>query len=144
MHFFDAEVAVNTNGDPTAGTLAGIEAFFNKVDDIIDAPAMSQADIDTYIANFAAEWSAASLDGKLELWAEEFMISQAGAGIDAYNLYRRTGYPKNLQPTIELNPGQFPLSMFYPSSHAGRNSNVNQKTDLAQRVFWNSNGPAVD
>ena len=72
------------------------------------------------------------------------MISQAGAGIDAYNLYRRTGYPKNLQPTIELNPGQFPLSMFYPSSHAGRNSNVNQKTDLAQRVFWNSNGPAVD
>ena len=144
MHFFDAEVAVNTGGDPTAGTLAGIEAFFNKVDDIIDAPAMSQADIDAYIANFAADWSAASLDGKLELWAEEFMISQAGAGIDAYNLYRRTGYPKNLQPTIELNPGQFPLSMFYPSSHAGRNSNVNQKTDLAQRVFWNSNGPAVD
>ena len=144
MHFFDAEVAVSTGGDPTAGTLAGIEAFFNKVDDIVDAPTMAQADIDAYIANFAAEWSAASLDGKLELWAEEFMISQAGAGIDAYNLYRRTGYPKNLQPTIELNPGQFPLSMFYPSSHAGRNSNVNQKTDLAQRVFWNSNGPAVD
>jgi hypothetical protein len=144
MNFFDAEVAVMTGGDPTAGTLAGIESFFNKVDDITGAPAMSQADIDEYIAAFASEWTAASLDGKLEMWAEEFMITQVGNGIDAYNLYRRTGYPKNLQPTIELNPGQFPLSMFYPSNHAGRNSNVNQKTDLAQRVFWNTNGPSVD
>lgn len=145
MHFMNAEVAVMTGGDPTTETLAGIRSHMNKVDDIPGAPAMDQAAIDAYIANFATEWTAAStLDGKLELWAEEFWITQRGNGIDAYNSYRRNGYPKNLQPMVEPDPGPFPVSMWYPQNYAANNSNVTQKTDLTQRVFWNTNGPAVD
>ena len=59
MHFLDAEVAVMTGGDPTTSTLAGITANLNKVDDIVDAPAMDSSNIDAYIANFAADWTAA-------------------------------------------------------------------------------------
>ena len=63
----------------------------NKVD-ISGAPAMDQLCL---AANFTTEWTAASsLDAKLELWAEEFWITQRGNGIDAYNSYRRNGYPK--------------------------------------------------
>ena len=115
------------------------------MDDIPGAPAMDQAAIDAYIANFATEWGAAStLDAKLELWAEEFWITQRGNGIDAYNSYRRNGYPKNLQPMVEPDPGPFPVSMWYPQNLAANNSNVSQKSDVSGRVFWNSNGPAVD
>ena len=145
MHFMNAEVAVMTGGDPTTETLAGIRSSLNKVDDIAGAPAMDAASIDSYIANFAADWTAASsLGAKLELWAEEFWIASQGGGIENYNSYRRNGYPQNLQPMIEPDPGQFPLSMWYPQNLAANNSNVNQKSDVSGRVFWNSNGPAVD
>jgi hypothetical protein len=145
MHFMDAEVAVMTGGDPTNSTLSGIRANLNKVDDMTGAPALDASKIDDYISNFAIEWGfASSLDAKLELWAEEFWISQLGNGIDAYNSYRRNGYPKNLQPTIEPNPGPFPMSMWYPQNYAANNSNVTQKSDLTSRVFWNTNGPQVD
>ena len=146
MNFLDAEVAVNTGGDPTASTLAGIGNFIDKVDDHIAAvPAIPAATKEAYLAAFAAEWTAAAtLDAKLELWAEEFWVTQRGNGIDAYNSYRRNGYPKNLQPMLEADPGPFPVSMWYPQNYAANNSNVTQKTALTGRVFWNSNGPAVD
>ena len=146
MNFLDAEVAVNTGGDPTASTLAGIGNFIDKVDDHIAAvPAIPAATKDAYLAAFAAEWTAAAtLDAKLELWAEEFWVTQRGNGIDAYNSYRRNGYPKNLQPMLEADPGPFPVSMWYPQNYAANNSKVTQKTALTGRVFWNSNGPAVD
>ena len=146
MHFMDAEVAASGgSGDVTTSTLAGIENSLNKVDDIAGAPAMAQASIDSYLANFAVEWGAAStLDAKLELWAEEFWVTQRGNGIDAYNSYRRNGYPKNLQPTLEPNPGPFPVSMWYPANYAATNSNVTQKSDVTGRVFWNTSGPTVD
>jgi hypothetical protein len=145
MHFMDAEVAVMTGGDPTASTLSGIRANLNKVDDMSGAPTLDASKIDDYISAFTIEWGfASSLDAKLELWAEEFWISQLGNGIDAYNSYRRNGYPKNLQPTVEPNPGPFPVSMWYPQNYAANNSNVTQKSDLTTRVFWNTNGPTVD
>ena len=145
MHFMNAEVAVMTGGDPTTETLAAIRSSLNKVDDIAGAPAMDAAAIDSYIANFAADWTAASsLGAKLELWAEEWWIASQGGGTENYNSYRRNGYPQNLQPMIEPDPGQFPLSMWYPQNLAATNSNVNQKSDVSGRVFWNSNGPTVD
>ena len=147
MHFMNAEVAVMTNDTPaiTTQTLAGIRSSLNKVDDSPGAPEMSAASIDSYIANFASEWTAAvTLGGKLELWAEEFWIASQGGGIENYNSYRRNGYPQNLQPMQEPDPGTFPSSMWYPQNLAANNSNVSQKNDVAGKVFWNTNGPTVD
>ena len=113
--------------------------MLNKVDDIAGAPAMPQASIDAYLAAFAYDWGIAA--DKNELWAEEFWTTQRGNGIDAYNSYRRNGYPRDLQPNIEPDPGQFPLSQFYPANYVNTNKNANQRGSKSERVFWNSNGP---
>ena len=144
MHFMNAEVNVSTGGDPTSETLIAVEQALNKVDDL-GGPEIPSADVSAYIAAFTSDWNAAgSLENKLDMWSTEFFISLTGNGIDAYNSYRRNGYPKNLQPMLEADPGPFPVSMWYPQNYAANNSNVTQKTDLTGRVFWNTNGPAVD
>lgn len=141
MHFMNAEVDVSTGGDPTSETLIALEQALNKVDDL-GGPEISSADVSAYIAAFKSDWNAAgSLENKLDMWSTEFFISLTGNGIDAYNSYRRNGYPRDLQPNIEPDPGQFPLSQFYPANYVNNNSNASQKAAKSERVFWNSNGP---
>ena len=141
MHFMNAEVNVSTGGDPTSETLIAVEQALNKVDDL-GGPEIPSADVSAYIAAFTSDWNAAgSLENKLDMWSTEFFISLTGNGIDAYNSYRRNGYPRDLQPNIEPDPGQFPLSQFYPANYVNNNSNASQKAAKSERVFWNSNGP---
>ena len=141
MHFMNAEVNVSTGGDPTSETLIALEQALNKVDDL-GGPEIPSADVSAYIAAFTSDWNASgSLENKLDMWSTEFFISLTGNGIDAYNSYRRNGYPRDLQPNIEPDPGQFPLSQFYPANYVNNNSNASQKAAKSERVFWNSNGP---
>jgi hypothetical protein len=142
MHFMNAEVAVSTGGDPTAETLTALEQALNKADDL-GGPEMAQEDVDAYIAAFTSDWSAASsVSEKLDMWATEFFISMAGNGIDAYNSYRRNGFPRDVQPNIEPDPGQFPLIQYYPANYVNTNKNASQRANKNERVFWNSNGPS--
>ena len=141
MHFMNAEVAVSTGGNPTSETLIAVEQALNKSDDL-GGPAMAADDVSAYVAAFTSEWNAAgSTADKLDLWANEYFISMVGNGIDAYNSYRRNGYPRSLQPNVEPDPGQFPLSQFYPANYVNTNKNANQRGSKSDRVFWNSNGP---
>jgi hypothetical protein len=140
MHFMNAEVAVNTGGDPKAETVLGLNHSLNKADDLGDHT-LEESSITAYINAFETTWDATSSQAeKLDLWATEFFISLTGNGIDAYNSYRRNGYPRDLQPNIEPDPGNFPLSMFYPANYTTNNANATQKSDLSTRVFWNANG----
>ena len=75
----------------------------------------------------------------MELLSKEFFVSLFGNGIDAYNFYRRTGYPKMIQPNIEPNPGQFIRSFFYPANETSANPNIPQKSAVTTRVFWDNN-----
>ena len=70
---------------------------------------------------------------------EQYWIALYGNGIDAYNAYRRTGYPTSLQPNIEPNPGGFVRSMPYPANFVETNSNVSQKPNVGVKVFWDNN-----
>ena len=141
MHFMNAEVNVNTGGDPTYETLIALEQALIKTDDL-GGPELSDEDVSNYIAAFTSDWNAStSTEEKLDLWATEFFISLTGNGIDAYNSYRRNGYPKSLQPNIEPDPGQFPLIQYYPANYVNTNKNADQRSSKTERVFWNSNGP---
>jgi len=141
MHFMNAEVAVSTGGDPTSETLVAVEQALNKSDNL-GGPSMSGDDVAAYVAAFTADWNAAgSTADKLDMWATEYFISMVGNGIDAYNSYRRNGYPRDLQPNVEPDPGQYPLSQYYPANYVNTNKNAIQKTAKTERVFWNSNGP---
>ena len=138
----NAEVAVSTGGDPTTETLTALEQALNKADDL-GGPEMAQEDVDAYVAAFTSDWSAASsVSEKLDMWATEFFISMAGNGIDAYNSYRRNGFPRDVQPNIEPDPGQFPLIQYYPANYVNTNKNASQRANKNERVFWNSNGPS--
>lgn len=138
MNFLNAEVAVNTGGDPTAATIAAITDAWLKVDDL-GGPSVDGVYQD-FVTAFANVWGTEDLDGKLEMWATEFFIASTGNGIEAYNSYRRNGYPKEIQPNIEPDPGNFPVSQWYPANYTTNNSNAEQKLDKNGRVFWNENG----
>lgn len=76
-------------------------------------------------------------DGRMNIIAREYWVALFGNGVEMFNLYRRTGMPLGMQPALQPNPLKFPRSMWYPQTAATLNANLNQKTDLGDRVlFW--------
>jgi hypothetical protein len=76
---------------------------------------------------------------KLDLVAREYWLALFGNGVEAYNLYRRTGKPSNMQPALIANAGNFPRSFIYPANYVNTNSNAVQKADFKVKVFWDNN-----
>jgi hypothetical protein len=81
--------------------------------------------------------TANGVDGVMNVVAREYWVALFGNGIEAYNLYRRTGgMPSGMQPAISATPGAFPRTFWYPVVFEARNGNVEQKSDLTGKVFW--------
>ena len=93
--------------------------------------------VNGFYSRISDEWDDAS--DKMNVLGMQYFVAQYGNGLDAYNFYRRTGYPTTLQPNIEANPGGFIRSFFYPSNHANTNSNITQKDGVTDPVFWDTN-----
>ena len=100
----------------------------------------SAGDIAAYRATISSNFDAADMDGKWDILGEQFFIANYGNGVEPYNFYRRTLYPTTLQPNREPDPGTFIMSMYYPSNAVNNNSNISQKPDQAQPVFWDNSG----
>lgn len=147
VDFWRAELAMN--GSPAAGKpfiLAGVAKSIAKVQTFasLDATAdlsfePSASDVSDFIDFIDAEFDAADNEGKWNIMAEQFFIALKGNGHDAYNFYRRKGYPTDLEPNLEQNPGAFIRSFFYPANAANTNSNLNQKGGVTDQVFWDTN-----
>ncbi|MEX0291027.1 MAG: SusD/RagB family nutrient-binding outer membrane lipoprotein [Flavobacteriaceae bacterium] len=147
VEFWQAEVAML--GSPAAGkqfVLDGIATSIAKVQtfgsldpeaDLSTAPTM--ADVDAYIATVDADFDAADDEGKWNIMAEQFFIALYGNGHDAYNFYRRRGYPTDIEPNLEPDPGGFIRSFFYPANAANTNSGLTQKSGVSVQVFWDTN-----
>ncbi len=91
----------------------------------------------TYVVN--AFDTASSTDDKMSLVGKEYWIALYGNGYEAYNLYRRTGKPANMQPMLGgASAGAFPKSLYYTIETATLNTSVNQKPNLTQPVFWDT------
>lgn len=140
-----AYVAGDTEGAKTL-MLAGIEKSIEKTMafGVLDGGAdlslePTEDDVTNYIAEVEELYDAAVGDEKLNLLAKEFWVALYGNGIDAYNFYRRTGYPSDLQPNLEPDPGSFIRSFLFPAVYANNNSNVSQKTSVTTKVFWDNN-----
>ena len=91
--------------------------------------------IENYVTAVLALFDATDADGQLDLVAKELMIAAWGNGLEAYNLYRRTGKPNNMQPSIEPSFGEYPRTFLFPGISVTRNANVTQKS-FSDRVFW--------
>lgn len=93
-----------------------------------------------YLAYVSAEYdAAASADAKMNVIGREYWISLFGSGKEAYNLYRRTGKPSNMQPALEADPGPFVRSFLYPNNYMVTNTNAVQKSGVEAQVFWDTN-----
>lgn len=110
---------------------ANINSFFESQDTSLEE------DIEAYLGYVGAEFDNAS--NKMRVIGREYWLSLFGNGVEAYNLYRRTGEPGNMQPGLEANPGNFPRSFLYPNNYMVTNTNATQKSGLDVQVFWDNN-----
>jgi hypothetical protein len=119
--------------------LATIES--SKISAFEEAKAIAWAkDLETYLSTVLKTYDAATTDAaRLNIIATEYWLALYGNGVEAYNLYRRTGMPLNMQPALEANPGGFARSYYYPASFITRNANAKQKANVTQPVFWDNN-----
>ncbi|WP_405399130.1 SusD/RagB family nutrient-binding outer membrane lipoprotein [Maribacter sp. Asnod2-G09] len=150
VDFWQAEMAGTAAAKATfleAGmtkSIAKVQSFgsLDSGADLSVAP--SETDVTTYIDDTVADYLAATGDDQTNILSEQYWIALYGGGVEAFNYYRRTGFPTTLAPNWELNPGAFPRSFLYPQTEVITNSNVSQKSDLSTQVFWDTNpaGPA--
>lgn len=99
-------------------------------------------EVEKYVTARLADYDKATTDAeRLNIIANEYWFALYGNGIEAYNMYRRTGMPRNMQPALDANPGAFVKSFFYPTAFIARNSTAKQKANVATAVFWD-NGSA--
>ena len=125
--FFDPRSPINP------GPWTGIPIQTRELWEIEDTNAI------TYISRTDRAFrNAFSKQDKLDVLSREILKALWGNALDAYNLYRRTGKPKNMQPALLVDPGNFPRTLLYPSVHVNRNKNVSQKT-FSTPVFWDTN-----
>lgn len=102
-------------------------------------------EINTYKTEVTNRYANASDDDeRLNLIIKEFFIASWGNGMEAFNMYRRTGKPNNdtvnfIAIQSPVTPaGTFIRSFFYPSNATDNNTNITQHT-LDTRVFWDNN-----
>jgi hypothetical protein len=146
----EAALTLGTNGNPKTLLENGIRRSMAKVSGfpaVIGAAtavpatfAMTQARIDGYVTKVLASYDAATTnDARLQIIGKEYWMALWGNGLDAYNLYRRTGKPGDMQLTISPNPGAYTRSMFYPANYVNLNKNATQKAGVNVQVFWDNN-----
>ena len=149
--FMKAEVALASGsaGAASSALSAGMNKHINKVLEFgsLDPEAdsaffASSSDVSSYISSVVNAFNGGSNEDKWEVLATQQFIAHYGNGMDSYNFYRRTGYPKKLQLNIDPNPGAFVRSFFYPANEANVNSNIVQKPGVDVQVFWDTNPPS--
>lgn len=136
---FTAGVTESINYVTTFGPRDGTSALSlapdaDKIQDFIDAETSAFVSAAATTGLDAQGWPVAK--DKMDILGEQFFVAMYGAGADAYNFIRRTGYPRTLARSLEANPGPFPRSLLYASDETGANLNIDQKTDLSTKVFW--------
>lgn len=148
----EAALTLGTTGDPRVLLLSGIQKHIDYVRtwslttteaakiNTFSPAAAHNTKRDAYVALINTEYNAAAAtQDRLRIIAREYWKSLYGSGLEAYNLYRRTGMPDNMQPGQVPDIGKFPRSFFYPNDYVVRNRNAVQKTNHDATVFWDTN-----
>ena len=145
VDFWRADMAAS-DADRATFLRAGMEKSIAKVQGFgsLDGSAdlsfePSAGDVTTYIDNTIAAFNAATGDDKENIFAEQFFIALYGGATEAYNFYRKTGYPTTLVPNWEPDPGPFPRTFLLPQNEVITNPNLTQRTTLTTQVFWDTN-----
>jgi hypothetical protein len=143
VKFMLAENTLANGGDASVLLESAVKESVKRVMDFGAADAgtstlkPTQADVDAYVAKVKADYAASS--DKMNVLITEYWLDCFGNGIEPYNFIRRTCKPARLQPTLDVDPGPFPRSQFYPGSYVSRNQNASQKANQTTPIFWDNN-----
>ena len=117
-------------------SITEVKAFCTSIGQTV--PPNLQPSTTAYTDVVSAMFDAAP--NKVKVIGREFYAACYGNGIEAYNIYRRTSAPDNMQPTLQINPGPFLRSLIYPAIYVNLNSEATQKDyDATVKVFWDTN-----
>jgi len=150
VKFLQAESALvsGTAGDPRMLLEMGVRESMDKVlnffpGQVSPAFAASATDVDDYVTFVLGQYDAATDDAqRLDVIMKEYYIALWGNGIEAYNNYRRTGFPSDISDHVGT-PGAFPRTFLYPATVVNTNSNITQK-EISVRTFWDTNPADLD
>ncbi len=95
--------------------------------------------VTAYVDGIITDFNTATGDDKENIFAEQYWTALYGGATEAYNYYRKTGYPTTLAPNWEPEPGAFPRTFLLPQNEVITNPNLTQRTDLTTQVFWDTN-----
>ncbi len=144
----EAIVRLGIGGDAKAVLTTAVNASINRVRAFgaekgqTLAAGLEPAQV-IYMASLGAKYDLATTDlERMQIVGDEYYKALWGNGLEAYNLYRRTSTPNDLQP-IRANPGTegpFWRSIIYPAVFANLNANSPGNEGKAdRRVFWDGN-----
>lgn len=135
VNFILAESALilGTAGDANTYYQAGIKANMQKI-------GMTTAEIDNYFATnpLVVTLTGTTEDKRKQIITQKY-ISWIGNGIEAFNDYRRTGYPvlALAQNAAGQTPNVIPTRLTYPNGELQRNPNTpNPITKTDVKVWW--------
>lgn len=138
----ESALTIGTTGDPVVLLEEAIRESMNKVLNfaiVNPAFAATTTDVDNYVTEVLTAYSnATSDDERLDIIITEFYLAGFGNSIEAYNTYRRTGLPSNLQIPVINESIPFPRSFLYPEVAKQRNSSLIPK-ETTDKVFWDNN-----
>lgn len=145
VNFILAESALTLGTPGNARTYLenGVRESMNKVlnfntGEVDPAFAATDDDVNDYVAEVLSLYDAAGSDTeRLDVISKEYLLALFGNGIEAYNNYRKTGLPSDIQDPV-INAGEFPRSYFYPPAATNNNNNISQKP-VTEQVFWDNN-----
>ena len=143
----ESALVLGTEGDPATLLAEAVNAAIDKVlnfgPSVVDpAFAPTEADVEAYVSSVLDNYANATTDDeRLDVIVKEYYKALYGNGIEAYNAYRRTGKPANIQLHLSNQPGPFIRSFAYPSNSINRNANINPKGTVGAQVFWDTNPP---
>jgi len=144
IKFLSAEAALmlGTNGDSAALLEEAIRESMAKVlgfGGVTSTLATTTANVDDYVNEVMANYTAATSDAeRLDIIITEYYLAAFGNSIEAYNAYRRTGYPSNIQIPIDDDNPTFPRSFPYPDGAVSTNASISQKQNTV-KIFWDTN-----
>lgn len=143
---------ITTQGTARANLEKAVKSSISKVLDFpatvgVTVPAdfvPSTAQVTNYVNLVLSNYdNAATDDAKMNVIITELYLAAWGNGIEAYNNYRLTGKPDNMQPARAVaEPGLFMRSFYYPNVFINRNLNAPGQKDpgnKADKVFWDNN-----
>ncbi|WP_108423354.1 SusD/RagB family nutrient-binding outer membrane lipoprotein [Flagellimonas amoyensis] len=137
----EAALTLGANGDPALLLEEAIRDSMEKVlgfGNVNSDYEAKDTDVDDYVAEVMANYGNAATDEeKLDIIITEYYLAAFGNSVEAYNAYRRTGYPSNIQEPINGDIS-FPRSFPYSANAVEINRSIKQKQN-SERVFWDTN-----